>query len=159
MRKPAASVDADTRNVELVRATYDALNRRDIDRLFAMCHEDFEFHDHGTGFIQRREQYRAWLIEYLESWERYRETPQHLTPVDDRVIACVRTEGLGRLSGANIEDEHGEIHTVQDGLIVHIAVYPTFALALKAVGLEDFEPAPTDRPAERRAGRFRRWRR
>jgi ketosteroid isomerase-like protein len=158
MPKLGAKADAGTRNVEIVRATYDALNRRDIDRLLAVFDEDFELHDHGTGFTQRAEEFRAWIAEYFESWEHYRETPQQLTPVDDRVIARVRTRGLGRLSRADMEDEHGEVHTLRDGRITQIAVYPTYALALKAVGLEDLEPGPTDRSAGRRGGRFRPWR-
>ena len=65
MPKQGASVEASTRNVKTVRATYDALNRRDIDRLFALFHPDFEFHDHGTNFTQRGEQYRRWLEDYF----------------------------------------------------------------------------------------------
>jgi ketosteroid isomerase-like protein len=160
MARQRDAVDVSTRNVEIVRATYNALNRRDLDGLFAMCHEDFEFEDHGTGFRQQgHAQYRTWLQEYFESWEDYRETPQQLTAVDDRVIARVRTQGLGLLSRADMEDEHGEVHTLRDARIVHIAVYPTYALALKAVGLEEADLEPTDPPAARRGGRFPRWRR
>lgn len=160
MRRQGASVDVGTRNVEIVRGTYDALNRRDLDRLIAMFDEDFELHDHGTGFIQRgHDQYRKWLTEYFESWENYRETPEQLIPVEDRVLACVKSQGRGKLSGADMVDQHGEIHTLQDGRIVRADVYPTYGLAVKAAGFDDPEQVPTARSAESRGGRFRRWRR
>jgi ketosteroid isomerase-like protein len=159
MPKQGVTEDQGTRNVEVVRATYDALNRRDIDRLVAMFHEDFEMRDHGTGYTQRPAQFRAWLTEYFESWERYRETPEHLVPVGDRVVACVRAEGIGRRSRADMRDQHGEVHTLRDGRIVSIDVYPTYALAAEAVGLDERARAATDRSAGRRGGRLRRWRR
>jgi len=137
MAEQGVNADPGARNVEVVRSTYEALGHGDIDGLLAVCHPDVRVLDEenqvgATG----REQYRRWITQYLESWESYREYPEEFVPTGDAVVVCVRSEGRGAGSGVQIVEHHGEIHTVRDGRIAKIMIYPTFSAAKKAAGVD-----------------------
>ncbi len=132
-----AKADGRTENVEIVRRTYAAANSGDVDAWLAPLDENVEVWDYMNGVIATtREEYRRWMDHYLEAWEYYREAPEHILDVGDRVVALVKSEARGALSQAVIEECHGEVHTLAGGRIVRVALYPTYSLALESVGLD-----------------------
>jgi ketosteroid isomerase-like protein len=137
MAKQGAQADPATRNVEIVRGTYEALNRGDLDRLLSAFDTDIVILDEKTQVGARGcDQYRSWISSYLESWEYYREFPEELIPAGDRVVVHVRSEARGAGSGVPVVERHAEVHTLRDGRIVEVRIYPSFAEALKASGVE-----------------------
>jgi ketosteroid isomerase-like protein len=135
--KQQAKADPRTRNVEVVRATFEALSRGDLDALMTNFDPEIEVIDEANQVGARGcEQYRSWMVHYLDAWEYYREFPERLIPAGDLVVVCVRSEGRGAGSGATVVESHGEIHTLRDGLILRIRIYPTFAEAVGASGVD-----------------------
>ena len=63
---------------DAVVASYEALNRRDIDAAMEALAEDAEWHESevlpDTGVYRGREAIRAFLTEFLDSWERFHQT-------------------------------------------------------------------------------------
>jgi ketosteroid isomerase-like protein len=136
MPRQGARADVASVNVEVVRATFDALSRGDLDALMTNFDPEIEVIDEANQVGARGcEQYRNWMLHYLEAWEYYRELPEQLIPADDRVVVCVRSEGRGAGSGATVVESHGEIYTLHDGLIVRVRIYPTFADAVRESGI------------------------
>jgi ketosteroid isomerase-like protein len=135
-RSRVASTRA-TSNLEIVASTYDALNRGDIAGWLEPLDPAVEVTDRMNGVIAHsREQYRRWINGYLESWQSYREILERIEAVGDQVVALVKSQACGAASGMVIEECHGEVHTLRDGRIVAVFLYPTYKEALQAVGLE-----------------------
>ncbi|MEA2273642.1 MAG: SnoaL-like domain [Solirubrobacteraceae bacterium] len=161
MAEQRAKADPGTRNVEIVRATYEAANRGDVDAWLAPLDADVEVWDYMNGVIATdRGAYRRWIDHYLEAWEYYREIPEHIVPAGDRVVALVKSEARGAMSQAVIQECHGEVHTLAEGRIVKVMLYPTYGQALEAAGLDESaiatESVEASRPADTRGGgRFR----
>jgi len=55
--------------------------------------------------------------------------------IDDRVLTLGKIGGKGRESGVEVEAEAAWIHTVNDGLIVRLQTFATWAEALESAGL------------------------
>jgi ketosteroid isomerase-like protein len=137
MARQGAAADTETRNVAVVRATFDALSRGDLDGLMSSFDPEIHVIDEANQVGARGcEEYRRWMLHYLDAWEYYREFAEQLIPADDRVVVCVRSEARGAGSGVPVVESHGEIHTLRDGLIVRISIYPTFAAALEVSGVK-----------------------
>ena len=69
-------MSAETGNVEIVRATIDSLNRRDLDRAVEAAHEDFEADWSNSiaphrGVYRGRERARELFEAFLEAWEEF----------------------------------------------------------------------------------------
>jgi hypothetical protein len=55
--------------------------------------------------------------------------------LDDRVLTLGTIEGRGRGSGVEVKAEAAWLHTVKDGLIVHLLTFATWEEAIEAAGL------------------------
>jgi hypothetical protein len=130
--------------VDMVLASIDALNRRDIESAVSQFHAELRFEDVGTGISSTgRVELAAWISEFLEAYSEYRETPEEVVDLEDRVILHMRTDATGLGSGVSISTRHAEIHTfASDGQVEALTVYPTFEAALEAAGVE----RPSDTP-------------
>jgi len=78
----------DSENVAIVRATIDAINRRDLDQAVDAAHEDFEadwsnsIAPHG-GVHRGREQTRELFEAFFEAWDEWRWEPEEIIEVDE----------------------------------------------------------------------------
>ncbi len=128
-------------NVELVRRTIDALNRREIDQAVEVAHEDFEadwsnsIAPHG-GFYRGRERARELFEAFLEAWDEFRWEPQEIIEVDEsRIVVANRVRGRGRGSGVEVDATGAQLWTINRGKVRSVKLYQSKADALKAVGL------------------------
>ena len=83
---------------------------------------------------------RQWWRSWLAAWGRIEivDEPKHYVH-GNQVVSVWAQQNVGAGSGAPVPQETGVVWTFVDGKIVHVAVFPVRADALRAVGLEPAE--------------------
>jgi ketosteroid isomerase-like protein len=126
--------------LELLRAGYDAANRRDFALQREMASDDFELHSIFLpgrvlrGKMAAEELYAELdevLVDYTQTVERFVEVG------DDVVVAIVRLDGTGRESGAAVSQQHATVWTFRDGKFISGVSFTDPAEALASVGVEE----------------------
>jgi ketosteroid isomerase-like protein len=114
-------------NLETVRAAVDAFNRRDVDAMMALGHDDFVY-DWSRSMAPNRGIYRGpqGFIEFAEEqWDMFSEIqiePQELIPRGNHVVVPITVRARGRDDipvGAN----SAMLYTFEAGRLVRITLY------------------------------------
>ena len=128
-------------NVELVRAAWEAWERRDMEAIFAFYDPALVYHPRADEPDPSphigREAFERLALGFLDSFPNSEFDVEELIDADDLVIALTVMRGRGRVSGADVTDAYVFVYKLRDGLIVEGWEYRTRQEALKAVGLED----------------------
>jgi ketosteroid isomerase-like protein len=97
-------------------AAYEALNRRDIDAAMEALDQDAEWHESevlpDTGIYRGREAIRAFLTDFLDSWERFHQTVEEVRQADDRVLVLIHLEARGRGSAAEVDARYAHLWSI-----------------------------------------------
>jgi ketosteroid isomerase-like protein len=134
---PEADVDA-------LRSAYDALNRSDLSRVFALIAPDIDWHDRATtpdGPGRGRDSFKQYLDSWLESFEEFRIDPEEVFEHGDHLIAVVRQTGRGRISGAEIAVRIAHVWTIEDDHAIRWRSYPNRQQAIAAHDRAEKPPA------------------
>jgi ketosteroid isomerase-like protein len=130
-------------NVELMRRAWDAWNRGDSARVFAVF---------DAETVWDSSHYRDWpddrydgiagvehfLNEWLAVWDAYEvQVEEVLAAPDGRVVSLFRQRGKGRESGLGLDMAMALIATVSDGKITRVDTYDDRSEALHAAGLSE----------------------
>lgn len=130
-----------SRNVELTREAFEAMNRRDVEWLAAHCHPDVELHMLGVAGIPVLYTGAGGIGEYFrdmdESWESFETFPEEIRDGGDRIVVLARQRLRGRTSGADVEITIALVYELCDGALAVMRAYPTVAEALAAAGLDE----------------------
>lgn len=127
------------RNVELLRALFDAWNEGDLEEVRSFMAEGIEWLE-VEGRIEReevrgRDAVHSGLEELFETWQHYRLEPEEVRDVgDERVVAVVREVARGRLSGAELASRWGYVVTIRDQKLARVEAYRDPSRALESVG-------------------------
>ena len=127
-------------NVEVIRAMYEHWARGDFPASFfdsEVEHSrigaqtpDMEGEFRGTGELSRA------MAEYLHAFSDLRIEAEEIIDLDDdRVLVLSRHTARGKLSGAPIDHELGDLFTLRAGKVVRYDSYWDRAEAMKAVRL------------------------
>jgi uncharacterized protein len=123
--------------VDAVVASYEALNEGDIDGAMAALAEDAEWHESealpDTGVYRGRDAIRAFLTEFLASWDRFHQTVEETKTAGDRVALLIRLEAKGRGSEAEVDARYAHVWTLRDGRGVRVDAYYDRDEALAAI--------------------------
>jgi ketosteroid isomerase-like protein len=129
-------------NLELVRASWDAWNRGDMDALFEFYDPEVEWDmshsyvpDMGVfhGHEGIREFFREWRAFFAEYWAE----PEDFVGGDDAVVVRVRQGGRGRASTVGVEmPAYWQVYRLRDGRAVRVEIYRDESEALEAAGLK-----------------------
>jgi ketosteroid isomerase-like protein len=125
-------------NVEILRCSYDAYVRGDLESALAPIDPDIEICDHDipdSGEYRGLEGLFRWQADWESSWESWRWEPEEFIDVGDRVVAVLRVYAKG--SGVDVERLDGALWTLRDGKCVRLDYYGSKAEALEAVGRRD----------------------
>jgi ketosteroid isomerase-like protein len=129
-------------NVEIVRQTYECVERRNWDRMADLLHPDVE--QHGTvggveeGFVARGISQVIQSFEKMgEAWDEQRIEPQKFIDAGDQVVVFQREYQRGKRSGVELVVDTAAILDLRDGRIVRIQGYMDPGTALEAVGLSE----------------------
>ena len=123
-------------NVELVQAAFDAISRRDLQAVLALCHPEIEF----RPLIAEAEDHTFKGHQGVREWFADRMVPLNLRPTGEN-IEGFRDRGVNRLhltgtfDGVDVSQSMWMAWRVRDGLISWWAAYRTEDEALEAVGL------------------------
>ena len=133
-------------NIDVVRAVYDAVARRDSKAVLALYDSDAELDFSRSPFVSvvNRSVYRghaeirSFFRERQEdAWNDIHDSLEELVDAGGRVIGVVTSQGRGRTSGAEVRRTHAGVRTIRDGKIVRVVWFPSRQEALEAVGLRE----------------------
>jgi ketosteroid isomerase-like protein len=125
--------------VEIVRRSYEAYVRGDLDGALAMADPEIEVYDHDildAGEYRGIEGLLRWQADWDASWESWQWEAEDFIEAGDRVVAILRVHARGRHSGVTVERLDGAVWTLSGGKAVRLDYYGSKEEALKSVGLE-----------------------
>jgi ketosteroid isomerase-like protein len=112
---------------EAVVASYEALNRGDIDAAMDALAEDAEWHESealpDTDVYRGREAIRAFLTDFLASWERFHQIVEEARQEGDRVLVMIHLEATGRGSAADVDARYAHLWTVSGGRGIRVDAF------------------------------------
>ena len=124
-------------NVELVRAAYEAIARRDREALDAILREhlapDFEFEAVLTGATYRGADGLWELLDDIQDTVGYRPEVQEALDLDEHVLIVLRMSGRGSRSGAVVAQQGAVLLTFDGSTLVSGQSFASKAEALEAV--------------------------
>jgi ketosteroid isomerase-like protein len=128
-------------NAGAVLATYDALNRRDVDGALALVHPEAEL-DWTESLapyaedLRDREGARTFITEFFAMWEHLHWTLGEVLEVDGgHVVAVTRVRARGR-DGIEMDTHSAWLWTLRDGLVSRIKLCQTKEDALATLAAE-----------------------
>ncbi|MFL5848016.1 MAG: nuclear transport factor 2 family protein [Solirubrobacteraceae bacterium] len=127
------------RNVAIARSAIEAFNRGDVDAVLALAAPDVEVYappdSPNPGRYVGYEGYLRWSEQWLEAWETFTLDVLDIEAVGDRhVVAVVRQNGRGRLSGLALTMESAHLYEMdEDGKIVRFELHDERKRALENV--------------------------
>ncbi len=129
-------------NVEVVRASYEAVNRGENDLAFSYCHPEIEFHTYTlspeAGMYRGKEAVRQYNEHLWAQFESLRIEVQELVDAGDRVVVVSTQHAIPKGGGQQAIQVHmAEVWTVRDGLLAERHSYSTKGEALEAAGLRE----------------------
>lgn len=133
-----------SQNVEIVRRLQAAWDRRDVDAVLELVHEEAEWHPaltagglEGTVF-RGPAGIRSYLRQLDEVWAELTSHVEELRDLGEgRVLMLARLHAIGRESGAAVDHPTGLLFTIEDRKIVLMRAFATPAQALEAAGLKE----------------------
>jgi uncharacterized protein len=124
-------------DVEILREAYDALNHGDIPGTVEILDPDAEWHEHSdlpeADNYRGRETIRAFLENFLESWDVFRQEVEELIPSDGRVLILLHMVGQGKGSGIRVEARYAHVWTMRNGRGVRVDAYNDRESAMEAL--------------------------
>ena len=128
-------------NVAVVEAAYEAFATGGLDEFVEWWAEDLDHRSiegapDDVGPIRGRTALRAYLQDWIDTFEDYRLEPVELIDVGgDSVVAVIRFGGRARLSGVQTSEILGIVFSIRDGRIARGREFANREEALRAGGL------------------------
>lgn len=123
---------------ERVRDAIDAINRGDVDGFLARTHPDFEWkvlqRSPLAGTYRGRDEVRAYVEEWLSTFDGVRLAIEELVEMNDHVLVVVQGSGWGKASGVEVTNRFCQLWTVGGGVPTEMREYATREDALAAAG-------------------------
>jgi len=130
-------------DVAAVEAAYEALACGGLDRFIEhwsddLDHRSIEGAPDDRGPIHGKEAMRAYVQDWIDTFDQFRIEPVELIDADgDMVVAVLRYGGRAKLSGIETDEALGVVFTIRDGKIARGREYRTRGQALEAAGLRE----------------------
>jgi ketosteroid isomerase-like protein len=128
-------------NVEIVRRSWEAFSRGDLDGFFADLAHDAEFEEDPAfpeaGIYRGREEISGYLRAFQEQMVSHRFEVEQLHDLGDRVLALLHESARGARSGLEVEQHPAFLYTFRANRIARVRAYLDRTEALEAVGLSE----------------------
>jgi ketosteroid isomerase-like protein len=127
-------------NVEIVRAIYEAFNRRDWDAAFRDADLEFAMTTQlgpDAGTRRGREEVVAFAEEYSGAFDRLIWEPEEFFEREDQVVAFVSVRSRPRGGGVDLVVRNGHLWTIHEGVVLSMETFPKPNSALEAAGLSE----------------------
>ena len=128
-------------NVEIVRRSTDAYNRRDLDGILENWAADAVLdwsnsHGFDAGVYRGHGEIREFLQRFLATWEEVRfELVDGPVEVEDGLLVTENVAYLRGRDGIEVQARSAWLHTFRDGEQTSLTLYQTKQEALEAAGL------------------------
>ena len=126
-------------NLVTVRAVYEAANRRDLDALFAMCHQDAEWESDprvpNAGIFRGRAEIERFMEDQDAPFEASVAELERLIPAGDQVLALVRMRWRPRGSTSEIDIRIAHLWTLRGGKAARCQAFAEREKGFQAAGL------------------------
>jgi ketosteroid isomerase-like protein len=128
-------------NVDAVKASYEAFNRRDFDALLAFYHpeivweQDERFVEPGTHYGHHG--VRHVIDSIFESFAEFRLEAHEVLDLDDRVLAIVRVVGKAKLTGLELETPGAHLFWISGGKATKVKLFVDPAEARAEAGVSE----------------------
>jgi ketosteroid isomerase-like protein len=128
-------------NVEIVRASWEAWSRGDMDALFEFYDPAVEWdmtHSYvpDMGVFHGHDGVREFFREWRSFFAEYHAEPEQFIDADESVIVRVRQGGRGRASTVPVEmPAYWQVYTLRGGRAVKVEIYRDEGDARIAAGL------------------------
>jgi uncharacterized protein len=130
--------------VKTIRASYEALNRGDCEATLAALADDVVWRESeelpGASEIRGKEAVRAFLDDFLDTWEQFEQEVEATEVADERVAIFLHMTGVGRVSGVEIDTRYAHVWTLREGKGALVEAYRDPAEARRALDLPASEP-------------------
>jgi ketosteroid isomerase-like protein len=130
-------------NVEVVRRSWDAWSRGDIDEGLS-CYSTDAVWDMSTfsGWPEQQlyrgqEEMRDFLESWRAAWESYDAGVDEILDAGDKVCVLCWQRGRGREGGVEVQMVYAHLLTVRDGKIIRAELHSDRQQALEAAGLRE----------------------
>jgi ketosteroid isomerase-like protein len=129
-------------NMDVVRAVFEAWNRRDFEGAVSHTAEDVELHFIGgfSDVMGTEWKGRDGMLRFWREWLGTlggRIVVESLLDAGDRVVVIGTMDAVGEASGAPSVIRFGQVWSFREGQVVRIDGYYDPRAALEAVGLSD----------------------
>ena len=128
-------------NVEIVRAAYEAIARRDRKALDALLTDrlapDLRFEAVLTGATYEGADGFWELLNDLQDTVGYMPEVQEAVDLDDHILVVLRMSGRGSRSGVTVEQQGAVVMAFEGSMLVSGKSFASKAEALEAVGLRE----------------------
>jgi ketosteroid isomerase-like protein len=129
-------------NVEIVRRTFDAYNRGDLEGMLDHLSPEFEMHTTGRfmdtqGVHRGHEGWIEFWNTFHAAWESITVSIERIEDLGDRVLVLGTFHGRGRGSGVEASVEAAWLVTISDGLVGHVRSFAKWDEALEGAGLPE----------------------
>jgi len=114
---------------ERVRDAIDAINRGDVDGFLACTDADFEWQalerSPLAGSHRGRDEVRAYLEEWLTTFDGVHLDIEELVEMHDQVLVVVRGSGWGKASGVEVKNHFCQLWTVSGDVPIRMREFAT----------------------------------
>jgi ketosteroid isomerase-like protein len=127
-------------DIELLRAGYEALSRKDFERAFRDVHPDFELTTPpgiNAGTYRGREECQAYSEELTVALETWSVVPEEFFERGDQIVVFLKTRAQPKGASAEIEIRNGHLWMFRDGKPMSMRIFPKPEEALEAAELEE----------------------
>ncbi len=130
-------------NVAVVRAAWEAWERRDMEALFALYDPEIVWDQTRAPASELSSVYhghdgvRHFFREWTAPFESYYAHAEEIIDAGDAVLVRCRQGGRGEQSAVDVEmPPYWQVYRLRDGRVARIEVYSDHTEALEAVGLK-----------------------
>jgi ketosteroid isomerase-like protein len=133
---------AESRNIEIIKKSFEAFNRRDPEAYLRYVREDYEWRPFlfaavEGGVYRGHEGVREWFANLDEFFESFSAEVAEVRDLGDRVLVLGTLHGRGRGSGVPVESPVGIVVELDaDGMARRGVAFTSHAEALAHAGLE-----------------------
>ena len=124
-------------DVETVRASYEALNRGDVEAALEALDREAVWRDSaelpGSGEFRGLESLRRFLQDFLAEWRDFHQEIEDTAVAGDRLALTIHLTAVGRSSGIGVDTRYAHVWTMRDGRGVRVDAYREPEAALRAI--------------------------
>ena len=126
--------------VELTRRNYERFNAGDLDAALEGLDPGIEWHTYivpgpGGAVYRGHAGVRELWAEAKRIFGDFRNVPEEIFDAGDKVVAFVRVEGVGAMSGAAVQARIAHVMTFREDKVVKVQSFEDRDEALRAAGL------------------------